>query len=210
MFASIPSFGLGTFRLQGQTVIDSVATGLEVGYRHIDTAQIYGNEAEVGQAIAASGVDGEAHLVGVQHGDPVFSLVDSQPIGACVGDPEAGAGDIGHIDSINCGITHVHASAGCSADRKTGAGLVDLHASAACGIAHIQPIGAGGVDAKAVAIGIFDFHTAVECILHTNSRVRITHVQTNHSRILDCESVVGANRVETRVATRSAHACIRC
>ena len=56
MFASIPSFGLGTFRLQGQTVIDSVATGLDVGYRHIDTAQIYGNEAEVGQAIAASGV----------------------------------------------------------------------------------------------------------------------------------------------------------
>lgn len=56
MFASIPSFGLGTFRLQGQTVIDSVATGLDVGYRHIDTAQIYGNEAEVGQALAASGV----------------------------------------------------------------------------------------------------------------------------------------------------------
>ena len=51
MFASIPSFGLGTFRLQGQTVIDSVATGLDVGYRHIDTAQIYGNEAEVGQAL---------------------------------------------------------------------------------------------------------------------------------------------------------------
>jgi 2,5-diketo-D-gluconate reductase B len=46
----------GTFRLQGQVVIDSVTTGLDVGYRHIDTAQIYGNEAEVGQAIAASPV----------------------------------------------------------------------------------------------------------------------------------------------------------
>jgi 2,5-diketo-D-gluconate reductase B len=53
---SIPAFGLGTFRLKGQTVIDSVSTGLELGYRAIDTAQIYGNEAEVGQAIAASGV----------------------------------------------------------------------------------------------------------------------------------------------------------
>jgi 2,5-diketo-D-gluconate reductase B len=53
---SIPVFGLGTFRLQGQQVIDSVRNGLEVGYRHIDTAQIYGNEAEVGQAIADSGV----------------------------------------------------------------------------------------------------------------------------------------------------------
>jgi len=52
----IPAFGLGTFRLTGQTVIDSVKTGLELGYRAIDTAQIYGNEAEVGQAIAESGV----------------------------------------------------------------------------------------------------------------------------------------------------------
>lgn len=52
----VPLFGQGTFRLQGQTVIDSVRTGLELGYRAIDTAQIYGNEAEVGQAIAESGV----------------------------------------------------------------------------------------------------------------------------------------------------------
>ncbi|CAG9225999.1 methylglyoxal reductase DkgB [Paraburkholderia tropica] len=52
----IPAFGLGTFRLQGQVVIDSVRNGLELGYRAIDTAQIYGNEAEVGEAIAASGV----------------------------------------------------------------------------------------------------------------------------------------------------------
>ena len=56
---AIPAIGLGTFRLQGQVVIDSVTTGLEVGYRHIDTAQIYGNEAEVGQAIAASRVKRE-------------------------------------------------------------------------------------------------------------------------------------------------------
>lgn len=54
--SNIPAFGLGTFRLQGQVVIDSVRNGLEVGYRAIDTAQIYGNEAEVGEAIAASGL----------------------------------------------------------------------------------------------------------------------------------------------------------
>jgi 2,5-diketo-D-gluconate reductase B len=53
---SIPAFGLGTFRLKDQTVIDSVRNALDVGYRAIDTAQIYGNEAEVGQAIAESGV----------------------------------------------------------------------------------------------------------------------------------------------------------
>ncbi|TJZ64361.1 2,5-didehydrogluconate reductase DkgB [Chitiniphilus eburneus] len=51
-----PAIGLGTFRLQGQAAIDSVRTGLELGYRHVDTAQIYGNEAEVGQAIAESNV----------------------------------------------------------------------------------------------------------------------------------------------------------
>jgi len=53
---SIPSFGLGTFRLTGQAVIDSVKSALELGYRVIDTAQIYKNETEVGQAIAESGV----------------------------------------------------------------------------------------------------------------------------------------------------------
>ncbi len=56
MPASIPAFGLGTFRLKGQTVIDSVKNALDLGYRAVDTAQIYGNEAEVGQAIAESGV----------------------------------------------------------------------------------------------------------------------------------------------------------
>ncbi|MBS0370147.1 MAG: 2,5-didehydrogluconate reductase DkgB [Proteobacteria bacterium] len=56
----IPAFGLGTFRLQGQTVIDSVTQALELGYRAIDTAQIYANEAEVGQAIAQSGVPRDA------------------------------------------------------------------------------------------------------------------------------------------------------
>ena len=51
----IPKFGLGTFRLQQQAVIDSVKTALDVGYRAIDTAQIYGNEAEIGTAIQQSG-----------------------------------------------------------------------------------------------------------------------------------------------------------
>ena len=52
----IPLFGLGTFRLKGDVVRASVREALKLGYRAIDTAQIYGNEAEVGQANAASGV----------------------------------------------------------------------------------------------------------------------------------------------------------
>ncbi len=53
---TIPALGLGTFRLKEQQVIDSVTNGLGLGYRHVDTAQIYGNEADVGKAIATAGV----------------------------------------------------------------------------------------------------------------------------------------------------------
>jgi 2,5-diketo-D-gluconate reductase B len=53
---TIPSIGAGTFRLQGHAAFDSVSNALEAGYRAIDTAQIYGNEAEVGQAVAESGI----------------------------------------------------------------------------------------------------------------------------------------------------------
>lgn len=54
---TIPALGLGTFRLKDDVVITSVKTALELGYRAIDTAQIYDNEAAVGQAIEESGVN---------------------------------------------------------------------------------------------------------------------------------------------------------
>jgi len=57
---SIPAFGLGTFRLKDEVVKASVSAALELGYRAIDTAQIYGNEAAVGEALAESGVAREA------------------------------------------------------------------------------------------------------------------------------------------------------
>lgn len=53
---TIPAIGAGTFRLQGQAAFESVRNALEAGYRAIDTAPIYRNEAEVGQAVAQSGV----------------------------------------------------------------------------------------------------------------------------------------------------------
>jgi len=53
----IPQIGLGTFRLKDTQAIDSVRTGLELGYRHVDTAQIYGNEQDVGTALRQSGID---------------------------------------------------------------------------------------------------------------------------------------------------------
>lgn len=54
--ARIPAIGLGTWELRGEQCTEIVATGLELGYRHLDTAQAYGNEREVGEAIRASGV----------------------------------------------------------------------------------------------------------------------------------------------------------
>ena len=60
---TVPAFGLGTFRLKGQVVIDSVKNALDLGYRAVDTAQIYENEADVGQAIAESGVARDALFI---------------------------------------------------------------------------------------------------------------------------------------------------
>ncbi len=59
----VPSLGLGTYRLTGEACVGAVSLALSMGYRHIDTAQMYGNEAEVGRGIEASGVDrGEVFL----------------------------------------------------------------------------------------------------------------------------------------------------
>ena len=52
----MPKLGVGTFRLKEQQAEESVTMGLDLGYRHIDTAQIYRNEADVGRAIAKGGV----------------------------------------------------------------------------------------------------------------------------------------------------------
>ncbi len=54
--AKLPALGLGTWALSGRGCFEAVKDALELGYRHIDTAQIYGNEDEVGAAIKQSGV----------------------------------------------------------------------------------------------------------------------------------------------------------
>lgn len=54
--ASIPALGFGTFRLSGPDTLRMVPAALKLGFRHVDTAQIYGNEAEVGTGIKTSGI----------------------------------------------------------------------------------------------------------------------------------------------------------
>ena len=53
---AIPQMGVGTWTLRGETARENVRLALEAGFRHIDTAQMYENEAEVGQGIADSTV----------------------------------------------------------------------------------------------------------------------------------------------------------
>ncbi|WP_276282729.1 aldo/keto reductase [Halorussus caseinilyticus] len=57
--ARIPKVGLGTWQNTGSDCAETVRTALDVGYRHVDTAQVYDNEAAVGEGIARSDVDRE-------------------------------------------------------------------------------------------------------------------------------------------------------
>jgi diketogulonate reductase-like aldo/keto reductase len=59
----VPAVGLGTWRLRGDDCRRAVETALGLGYRHVDTAQAYGNERQVGAAIESSSVDREDVLV---------------------------------------------------------------------------------------------------------------------------------------------------
>ncbi|MEH1013533.1 aldo/keto reductase [Micromonospora sp. CPCC 206060] len=54
---TIPQLGFGVYQVEPKDTVAAVRRALEVGYRHIDTAQMYGNEAEVGEAVRTSGLD---------------------------------------------------------------------------------------------------------------------------------------------------------
>ena len=59
----MPILGFGVYLVSGRECFESVKNAIEVGYRHIDTAQYYGNEKEVGEAIRASKVPREEIFV---------------------------------------------------------------------------------------------------------------------------------------------------
>ena len=59
----IPQLGFGVFQIPPEETADATRTALEVGYRHIDTAQMYGNEKGVGEAVRSSGIPREEVFV---------------------------------------------------------------------------------------------------------------------------------------------------
>jgi 2,5-diketo-D-gluconate reductase A len=54
---TIPQLGFGVFQIDPAETVEAVSRALDVGYRHIDTAEMYGNEKEVGEAVRGSGLD---------------------------------------------------------------------------------------------------------------------------------------------------------
>lgn len=74
--AQLPQVGFGTS--QAATPAASVAAALQIGYRHVDTAQMYGNEAEVGEGIRASGVAREDIFVTTKLHNPNHDPADAR------------------------------------------------------------------------------------------------------------------------------------
>lgn len=74
--ADIPAIGLGTWELRGEQCAELVSVALQNGYTHVDTAQMYQNEAEVGEGIRASGIDRDSLFVTTKVWPDNFSSVD--------------------------------------------------------------------------------------------------------------------------------------
>ncbi|KGF04451.1 aldo/keto reductase [Actinomyces urogenitalis] len=72
----MPQLGLGTYKISDDAVQPVVEQGLEIGYRHLDTAQMYGNEAGVGRAIAAIGLPREELFVTSKLDNPHHAPAD--------------------------------------------------------------------------------------------------------------------------------------
>jgi 2,5-diketo-D-gluconate reductase B len=94
--ARIPAIGLGTMTLKGDICVEAVAAALKMGYRHIDTAAFYDNEAEVGEGIRKSGVPR----------DEIFLTTKVRHIDLAPGDFEASVEaslkrlDLPHVDLL--------------------------------------------------------------------------------------------------------------
>lgn len=75
----VPALGFGTWQLEGDACREGVEHALALGYRHVDTAQGYGNEAEVGAGLAASGVPREDVFLVTKLKPDLFRPEDAVP-----------------------------------------------------------------------------------------------------------------------------------
>jgi 2,5-diketo-D-gluconate reductase A len=75
---TIPQLGFGVFQIDQSETAETVGKALEIGYRHIDTAQMYGNEAEVGEAIRTSGIGRDELFVTTKCNNSNHGRLDSQ------------------------------------------------------------------------------------------------------------------------------------
>ena len=73
----IPQLGFGTYQVDPADATEAVAQALEVGYRHLDTAEMYGNEAEVGEAVRASGLPRDEVFVTSKLDNPFHARDDA-------------------------------------------------------------------------------------------------------------------------------------
>lgn len=104
--ANIPGVGLGTFQADGPDVVAAVATALELGYRHIDTAEGYSNEVDVGKGLKVSGVDRASVFITTKlwPGNPAWNM----PVKTCEQTIEACKQSVKSlgIDAIDLYIIH--------------------------------------------------------------------------------------------------------
>jgi 2,5-diketo-D-gluconate reductase B len=77
--ARIPPLGLGTWLRTGEDGYRAIVAGLELGYRHLDTAQTYGTEAAIGRALRASGLRREDLFITTKVGDANLARQDFLP-----------------------------------------------------------------------------------------------------------------------------------
>ncbi|MFJ1750748.1 aldo/keto reductase [Streptomyces sp. NPDC088116] len=96
---TIPQLGFGVFQVEDDRTTDAVLSALEAGYRSIDTAAVYGNEAGVGRAIAASGVPRDELFVTTKLWN------DDQGHDATLAAFEAGLGKLG-LDHVDLYLIH--------------------------------------------------------------------------------------------------------
>ena len=148
----MPGVGLGTFQARGPEVVAAVASALKLGYRHVDTAESYGNEAEVGKGLQESGVDRTSVFITTKlwPGNPAWGMPTKtyeQTIEAC----KKSVADLG-VTSVDLYI--IHAPFGGKEGRLAQwkglveckrLGLVKSVGVSNWGLAHLQEIAAAGL-----------------------------------------------------------------